>query len=354
MRQPLALALLVLLAQPAIAAAQSTDDPAEEATREAKPSKKSKKKAKGKEKPSRPEPLPAASPEAAEGAEGAPPPGAEEAPIPSYDENGEPAGATENPKARDWDAKEPAPVAAAPTAVTTSPTVYPIERIFRPLVLPRHMVEASLELPMTVDPASVTAIVRGAFGVTKELQVGLRYAIFTSADGETFGGKTVAIDAEYDVFPWLSAQIALPINFDPYAQGVVFGAPMKFAFWDKFSIELGRDLVGVKLAKFLPSAARPAENAALAAAEALNEIVPASEVNLGGTVFYQFAPNLAGEARYNVRMPEFEATGAPHEATLGVSYSTSNMLDIGARLGFFDLANASESFLAQLSVAYRR
>jgi hypothetical protein len=357
MRSTLALAALVLFSLPTIAHGQSTDDaddatPARAAASKASGKIRSKKrKSKGEKKASHPEPLPAGATDGDPTASPTGAPGAEE-PLPSYDPSGDPAGATENPTApKDWDAKPPPP---PPLAVKAIRTGYPIEQIYRPLVLPRRMMQAALELPMTVDPGSFTAIVRGSYGATRDLQLGLRYAIVTAISGDTLGGKTVALDADYQVFSWLAGQISLPIGFDPLALGVVFGAPMKFTLFDRFSVEVLRDVVGVKLYRYLPSAVSPAESASLAAADRLNSIVPASEVDLGGRVLYQFTPELAGEARYNVRMPEFEATGAPHEATLGALYSTSNKLDLGARLGFLDLARASDSFVAQLSVVYRR
>lgn len=275
----------------------------------------------------------------------------EDEPIPSYDDNGEPAGATENPDApkTDWD-KPPVVEAKVAAPVRTG---YPIERIYRPLVLPRRMIEAGLEVPLTVNPGSAGAVLRGAFGVTHELQLGLRYNTFTATEDDTFGGKAFAIDADYLIFPWLAAQVSLPVNVDPYSQGLVLGAPMKFTFVDKFSIEVLRDFIGFKLYRFLPSAISAAENEALAIADEQNAIVPDGELNVGARFTYQFAPNLAGDARYNIRMVDFKEDGAPHELTVGAWYSTSAKLDLAARLGFLDMANASDSFAAQLLVAFR-
>src|SRR5690606_32481947 len=137
-----------------------------------------------------------------------------------------------------------------------------------------------------------------------------------------------------------------PVMVDPYSQGLMVGAPMKFAFLDQFSIEVLRDLVGFKLHRFLPRADSPIHNAGLAAQDEVNTILPDTELNLGGRAIYQFSPQLSGDARYNIHMPDFEATDAPHELTVGVSYSTSMHLDLAARLGFLDLGQADDSFVA--------
>jgi hypothetical protein len=273
-------------------------------------------------------------------------------PLPSTDERGDPAGASENPVAPEtpWDAK---PEVEAVKAAPAAPEPYPLERVRRPLVLPRRTLEIGLDAPMTTaEPERIGATVRAAFGVTNEAQVGLRYHLGTAASGESFGGKAFALDVRYAVFRWLAPQISLPVHLGPYAQGLVLAAPMKFTFLGKLAIEVGNDLVGIKLSRFLPSTRDQAENAALEQLEATSGLVPDGELNLGGRATWQFDPKLAGDLRYNIRMIDFESSGAPNELTVGVAYSTSSRIDFSARTGFLDLDEA-ESFAFELGAALR-
>lgn len=326
------------LALPGLAGAQSTDDDdAEEAP--------AKKKGKGKKRKAEKE---AAAPAEAPAAD---PAVTEEPPIPAYDESGEPAGASENPDDPNtaWTAK-PVAVAAKAAPVRTG---YPIERIYRPLVLPRGMIEVAFDAPMSVDPGAASGLVRGSYSITDELQVGLRYGTGTMTSDKYFTGKAFQIDVEYLIQPWISAQVGLPLMIDPYAQGVTLGAPIKFAYLGRFSIEILRDLVSFKVNRFVPSVFNAAFNEGQVALDRTNTALPDGQLDLGITGIYQFSPAVAGDARWAYHLVDFETEGAPVELSAGLTYSTSNKLDVGARLGFFDLGHAGDTFMAQLGVAYR-
>jgi hypothetical protein len=334
----LALTLTLTFALPSLGLAQSTDD--EEDTSSATRGRSKKKKA-----------APAAAPAPAETAAPAEP--ADE-PLQTYDEGGEELGTSENPDApkTDWDKRTE--VAVETTAAPITRETYPIERIYRPIVLPRGMLEAGFETPITLgDLNSVSGLLRASYSVDGKLQLGLRYGTGSLTEVDNYAGKAISIDVEYAIFPWLAAQIALPINFDPYAQGLTLGVPMQWTFVDRFRIEVGRDLVSFKLYRFLPSAALAWENEFQAAADAVNTATSDGELNLGGRFIYQFKPNLAGDARYNIRYVDFQQDGVPHELSVGATYSTSNRLDVAARVGFADLADATDNFIAQLAVAFR-
>lgn len=277
---------------------------------------------------------------------------AEEEAAPLYDPSGSELGTSEDPDAptTEWDK----PAVEVKKAAAPVRTGYPIERILRPLVLPRGTIEIGLEVPTTVNPvASASGLLRGAYSINGKAQLGLRYNTFTATEAKSFGGKSFALDFDYLVLPWLAGQLSLPVLADPYAQGLVLGAPMKFSFLGKFSLEFGRDLVGFKIKRFLPSVTDAAANEAFKLLDDTNTVLPDGELNLGGTATYQFKPNLAGDARYNMRLIDFNSDGAPIELTVGGHYSTSARLDVGLRLGFLDLSHYKDSFTAQLIAAFR-
>lgn len=229
---------------------------------------------------------------------------------------------------------------------------YPLAYVARPLTLYRRMTEVSLDLPNSFNSYVQNAVLAARHGVTDTIQLGLRYGTmsFVAVDGETetFGGKTFAIEAQYAVFPWLAPQISVPMLVDPYSVAVSFGPEMKFTLFDKLKLFGLRDLFTIRIHRLIPSVTSPAQTAIYVAADEVETDLPAGGMQVSGGAAYQFQENMAVEARVGVQTffdSQTDATDRdPLQFDLGLIYSTSNMIDIGGRLGWSDLNRADESF----------
>jgi hypothetical protein len=288
----------------------------------------------------------------------APPPEPEK-PIETYDAEGNPAGASENPDAPttayDTQPEPPAPVAAE-AEEEEAPEVeppYPLALRDRPQVLNKGMLEVGLDLPYSLDPGHISAVLRAAYSINGKLQVGFHYLFGTATDDGSFNGKAFSIDAEYELLSWVSAQLSLPTGVSPYAQGLTLGLPVKVKLPGRLALEVLRDLATVKLYRYAPSLTNAAETEGLFAADKVGGIVPDGELNLGGRVIFQAKPSLAIDGRYNVRMIDFSSEDAPTELTLGLTYSRWKRFDLGLRLGWYDLGEAPDGLGGQLGAALR-
>ena len=239
---------------------------------------------------------------------------------------------------------------------------YPIEYVLRPNVLPKRMSEVTLDLPNKFNKYMQSFVLGVHHGATDELELGIRYNIGTFTEGgdgidnEFYAGKAVAIDGEYAIFSWLSAQLSVPMLFDPFAIAGTLGAPMKFSLFEKLSIELGRDLLSFRIHRFIPSAENAAINEFLTAADETMTDTPAAIFNLQAAFTYQHKANTAIQARVgqSTSVDSDETTERnPLLFDLGLYYSTSNRLDFGGRVGWFDINDASETFGISLFAAAR-
>ena len=273
-------------------------------------------------------------------------------------------GEEENPNApRVGDDDDDQPVATASAqAMPEQHGPYPIQYVMRPNLLPKRMTEITLDLPNKFNKYMQSFVLGAHHGVTEKLEMGLRYNIGTFTEGgdgvdnEYFTGKTVAIDAEYGIFSWLSAQLSIPMNFDPFASAATLGAPMKFSLFEKLSIELGRDLFTFRINRFIPSVENQAINEALTVADETNTDVPAAYFNIQSAFTYQHKENVAVQARvgqtYSADSDETTERN-PLLFDLGLYWSKSNRIDFGGRAGWFDINNASENFGVYLFAAAR-
>jgi hypothetical protein len=229
---------------------------------------------------------------------------------------------------------------------------YPLAYVDRPLTLYRRMTEVSLDLPNSFNSYVQNVVLAAQHGVTDEIELGIRYGAmsFVAIDGETdtFGGKTFAIEAQYAVFPWLAPQISVPMLVDPYSVAVSFGPEMQFTFFDKLRIFGLRDLFTIRIHRLIPSVTSPVDTATFVALDETETDLPAGGMNVSGGVDYQFQENAAVEARVGVQTffdSQTDATDRdPLLFDLGIIYSTSNMIDIGGRIGWSDVNRADETF----------
>ncbi|HLU69091.1 MAG TPA: hypothetical protein VKZ63_22570 [Kofleriaceae bacterium] len=245
-------------------------------------------------------------------------------------------------------------------AAPVAPAEYPIEVVKRPITLPRRMTEVTLAMPNRFNSYVQDFVLGARHGITDKIQAGLRYGAgsFAAIGGESefFAGKGFAIDAHYQVFPWLAAQLSVPMWMDPFAIGVSLGAPVQFTFFDKLRIYGGNDLVAFKISRFLPAVDSAFANEALTLLDETGSdaAIPDGEINFNGGAVYQLQPNMAVDARLGIKWVDFESSSdSPTLFDLGLTYSTSNKIDVGGRLGFADLNNAGESFGIYLVAGYR-
>ncbi len=259
----------------------------------------------------------------------------------------DPSGGEENP----GDPNSAFTTKATAKAKADKPTGYPARVINRPLNLPGGMVELGLEIPVHVDPFGVSSTLRGAYGITRSISVGLQYSPGRYTE-EFSVGKAVGVEAQYLITDIIAAQLTLPIYLDPFAMGIVLGAPFKYTMFDKFSIVGGRNLMSFKVHEFLPSVENATLNDALIAARDNNTIVPVWVVNATAGAIYQLDDKIALDALFGTRFDDTNAA-ATSSLDLGILYAQSNKLDFGARLGVADLSSFTESLGLRLFLNFR-
>lgn len=266
------------------------------------------------------------------------------------DVNIDPESDRENPDLLpDFDAKPPK---------KTEPTAdlepdYPREVVARPLILHAGMTQVTFDTLSNVDDFFVTSLLEARHSVNPRVQIGLGYNP-GAVDGDGFTpGKAFSVEARYLITDWLVAQAKIPVFVDPFSLGVTVGAPMKFRFGDKLAFILGQDLISVKLVRFVAAVEDPLFNDGQVAADDVNTTLDAGELRFLGGVIYQYSPELAITAESGILAKDFSNTdaGVPLLATL--TYASSSKLDLGARVGFRNLDDATGTFGATILVAVR-
>lgn len=228
---------------------------------------------------------------------------------------------------------------------------YPMREIDRPLNLPGGMSEITFAIPINVDPFAGAATLQGTYGITSDVQAGLRYGLGRYQD-EFAVGKAVSIEAQYLVTDFLAAQLSIPIYLDPFALGVVLGAPLKFTFFDSFSLVAGEDLLSIRVHEFLPSIDNATQNDANIAKRKINEEVPTWIGNASLRAIYQMDEKLALDMQLGTTFDD-TIDAARALVNVGLLYATSNKLDFGARAGASDLSQFTESMELRLFLNLR-
>lgn len=263
-----------------------------------------------------------------------------------------PAGASETPGAPDAAVGMERPVAedAAP-AQPVGPATYPVPLALRPIMLHGGMFEAGAGAGLFPSPAALTTTLRARYGITDQIEVGLRYAVLGADEDATVTGKAAAVDVVYGLTDWVAVQLTLPVLFDPFAMGVTLGAPLKFRFGDRFALFFGSDLISFKVKDFVPSVVDPRVNEARSDAVAVGTIVSSGNLRAVGGAIYQLEPHMALSVDTGVTV-EFEELENP-ELPLGATftYSLAELLDLSGRLGFDNIGEGGTfSFAAALAV----
>jgi hypothetical protein len=281
-------------------------------------------------------------------------------------------GRDENPDAPRG-TEEKVSVTAGP--VETKPTGYPIEVAQRPITLPEGMAEVSIAPHFIASPYAGTDALRARYGITKQIQLGLTYVMYgvydrsfvdvgLSSKYEFHPGKAGGLDVTYLVKNWVGVKVGVPVYFDPFAISLAIGAPLKFKITDKVSIGGMDDVLNVALpfeAEFAPSFYNEAENAKAGATSQMSGTLQSrGTLRFSGYGIYQQKANLAIIGRAAIELNDFSANATARDARGavtsihgGATLSPKKFLDVGATLGFDDLAQLPDSFALSGFLAVR-
>jgi hypothetical protein len=277
-------------------------------------------------------------------------------------------GTDENPDAPKDVFNKPTVTKVAPEAA--HPNGYPIEEALRPITLPDNMSEISIAPHAMVSPVSTSDALRARYGITSRVQLGLTYVwggfygdpATTQMKTAFHPGKAVGIDVTVLLQNWLAVRVGVPVYIDPVAVGLQLGAPMKFSFGDKFALGGLDDLLLIKISKFAPTFNYEQENATYAAYQTTNTSTPGGHLRFSAYGVYNHTPQLAiiGRAGVDSILGSAGGSAAGTQGTssaatflrAGFEYSPRKYFDVGASLGFEDLAHAG-SFSPQGYLALR-
>lgn len=271
---------------------------------------------------------------------------------------GDDTGAEENPDApRVGEVAPDAPQAPAPRA-----TGYPLAEVLRPLTLPDFTSEIALVTSAYPSPVDLEVGLRARYGITRQAQIGVRYAIGgLYNDGKVDDkvgwntGKAVALDFGFLVTNWIAPRIGVPMYVDPFAVGLELGAPVKFRFGDRFAIVGFEDVVGIKLQKekFLPDPNSQRRNEALADVIAnQNILTPDGYIRLDFGAVYQLRPDLAVTGRFGVTFDDFSGDDSPTSLRGQIQYSPKRMIDLVGVMGW-DRLDDNHTFHLTGALAFR-
>lgn len=275
----------------------------------------------------------------------------------------DPTGVNENPDAAKPDA--PNEIDANANTAPPKPKItrkdFPIEETLRPITLPALMSEAGLDVRNYIKPYDGNTTLRGRFGITRQIQIGLTYNIggfFDDADMASTKtkfntGKSIGLDVTYAVTNFLAVRVTLPFYLSPFAMGATIGVPLKFHIGDRFAFGGGTDFISFKIHNFVPSLVDERMNDANAA------FVDSGTKTADGALFFtgfaewQWKPNLVVGGDFGLLYPDFSDADTPFSLRALVQYSTSNKLDFGGALGFGDIANWRDTVLLNLYAQLR-
>ncbi len=277
-------------------------------------------------------------------------------PLPG-DAEGIPGGAEENPDDPSKIAERIKPHSNKPEP----PPPYPLEFNQRPLTLFAGMSEVTVELPLhfngetpSGDAESLQGWgeVRARYGISEQIEAGLRYGFGGYHEDGFESGKTIAIVATYRLKEFVAVQLTVPMLLDPFAAGFTLGAPMKFTF-GKLRFDLGHDFLTVAAKHFTPDVANPLATQQMVDINDVNGELSAGAIKVLGRVTYQKSPNLVLGGESGFVAEDFKGDKAEIPLWLLLTYSPSNKIDMGGRLGFFQLSEASKNIGLAVFAAVR-
>jgi hypothetical protein len=293
-----------------------------------------------------------------------PPEGGKEVDLPEDNSVSDPSGMEENPDSPRAGTTTGVEVGGTVTAPSPDPDVvtkrsFPIEEVARPITLPALMSEAGLDVRNNIDPYDGNTTLRGRFGITRQIQIGLEYNIGGfyddgSGDGVRFNtGKSIGLDVQYLIQDWVAVRLALPFYLDPFSMGMTLGAPMKFRILPKLAIGGFHDLLSITFKNFVPSTTDEAYNELNAMLVDSGTGLPDGNIRISAWAWYQMKPNLALGGEMGLTFEDFKDSDVPYSLRGRIQYSTSKKLDFGGAFGFGDLADASNTIQLNLYAQLR-
>lgn len=293
---------------------------------------------------------------------------ADEEPLPSaqptapVDENG-PIADPHVPDDLRSQLPRPEPEARASTPRFSKRT-YPDELVRRPLTLAEEQIKVALEVPFVLGDGhpTLTQILSGAYGLTRDLELGFTYGFglerLNPERGEDgyAAGKAFSLDASYTLFPQLVAaqlRLAFLADSDRFGMALVLGAPFKIELGSRWAIFGGQDLVRIRLTGLPVDPTNPAETEAQLAIAARQGQTSRGSVNLNVGVLFQAQPDLALHATFGTSWLDFSGDDQPFSLFAGVTYTFLHMCDIGGRIGFYRLDEPADSFSLAAYIAAR-
>jgi hypothetical protein len=299
-----------------------------------------------------PAPVPATGSGAAEGSAVAP---IEDAPP------GDMEGRDENPDAPRSGEEPVTPVGPVEPVKKSG---YPIEEVQRPITLPQNMGEVSIAPHLQVSPFAASDALRFRFGITPTIQLGLTYLYAGAYDSDPMdlkdktsfhAGKAGGLDVTVLLQNWIGVKVGVPVYLDPFAISVTAGAPMKFIF-GKIALGGMEDVVNIRISEFPPSLYNEALNAEGARNKTTGSQQSRGRLRFSGYVAYQQSMKLALIGRLGLdRDLGAGGGGAAGTSTVdttetflrgGAQYSPRRFIDVGASVGFDNLARAGSFGLA--------
>jgi hypothetical protein len=295
-------------------------------------------------------------------------PAAAAAPVAPAVDDAPPAdleGRDENPNAPRLAADPPPAIAAE--ASPPPPAGYPRAEAARPITLPRNMFEVAIGPHFQASPYQGTDALRARYGVTDRVQLGLTYVLGGVFDDpltpastklKLSPGKAVGLDLTYAIRPWVGARLGVPVYVDPLAASIQLAAPMRWRFRDgTYAIGALDELITIRVKRFAPSFYQEAANARAAAETdemGSRTLQSRGALRFTGYGVMQRSERLALIARLGITMDDFSSTkterggGLTTALRAGLQYSPRRYLDLGASLGFDDLAALGSFGLAGL------
>ena len=245
---------------------------------------------------------------------------------------------------------EPPP---APQPVAKPPEVgYPIERVLRPITLPRSMFEFAAEIPVHRGRGGVGVAAR--FGVSDRVELRGDYS-FGSVDRDgAVLGKTIMQQVVVRLHRVVAVQGALLFLFDPVSVGISLGVPLKVQLSERLALFVGRDAVRVRVKRFVPRLGDPRHNRDMGLADEINTKLSRGEIRVVGGVIVQVnrAFSIVGEG--GVVADDFSNKDPSAPLHVSLHYAPRRWLDLGVRLGFDDLGVANDSITGALVGVVRR
>lgn len=239
---------------------------------------------------------------------------------------------------------------------------YPMEEVLRPITVPRNMSEVAIgpraQLGLGDGPYIGSDTLRARYGITRQVQLGLQYALGGVYDAANtaeskigfHAGKALGLDVTVLLEDWVGVRLGVPVWIDrPVAVGVNLGAPMKFVLTEKLAIGGLDDVLAFRINRFAPTFEHEAMNEAFAAADDVNTKLPAGYFRIPVFVVYQQDPKLAFIGRFAITLQDFTATGTQSMAGGGATsslrggfqYTVRKYLDLGLSIGWDDLSQMS-------------